>query len=169
MMIGFLGLLVFIAQTNECSKTKDSNMNNQPLVIKVKCRANEQCLFEGKDIFLDVSIYNKGQTAVGVPLEYIKKKGPIVKLIDMRTKAETFIPTHIADWDLKEQFTTIKPDESASVEWIITAEELRQFGSEVDLSAEITIMADIQVNGKKVEFRGTDTLRIVSRNKQNVS
>jgi hypothetical protein len=168
-IVGLLMLLSVIAQANDCSQKKEKKMNNQPLVVKVNCRANEQCLFEGKDMFLDIVIYNNGETVVGFPLEYVKQKSPVVKLVDTRTKAETFIPTHIASWDLKEKFTPIKPGESVTTEWIITADELRQFGADVDLSAEVTIMAEIMVGGKKVEFRGSDTRRIVSKGKQPVS
>jgi hypothetical protein len=173
-IVGLAALLLSWTQTNDCSPKKnteannrspkeDIKMNNQPLVIKVKCRGNEQCLFEGKDIFLDIDVYNDGKTEVGFPLEYMREKSPIIKLIDTRTKEETFLPTHIADHDLKEKFTTIKPNESVSIEWVITAQELRQFGSDVDLSAEFTIMVEILVNGKKVEFRGSDTRHIVSK------
>ncbi len=138
-------------------------MTSQPLLILVKCKANEQCLFEEKDIFINIGIYNNEKAVIGFPLEYVKHKGPIIKLIDTRTKAETFLPTHIADWDLKEKFTQINPGESAEIEWVITAKELTQFGSDVDLYAEVTIMTEILLNGKKIEFRGSNTRRIVEK------
>lgn len=174
-IVGLAALLLFWSQTTVCSPKdssknspkdspkKETKMNNQPLVIKVKCRENEQCLFEGKDIFFDIGIYNNEKTDIGFPLEYMREKSPIIKLIDTSTKEETFLPTHIADHDLKEKFTTIKPNESVSIEWIITAGELQQFGGDVDLSAEFTIMVEILVNGKRSEFRGSDTIRIVSK------
>lgn len=138
-------------------------MNSEPLAVSVKCRGNDECLFDGKDIFIDIVISNNEQSTVGFPLEYLKHKGPIIKLIDTRSKAETFLPTHIADWDLKEDFTQIKQGGSVSIEWVITAGELSKFGSDVDLYAEVTIMAEILVNGKKLEFRGSNTRRFLSK------
>jgi hypothetical protein len=156
-------------QAKNCARVKESPMNNQPLVIKAKCRGNEQCLYEGKDIFLDIRIINNEKSEIGFPLEFAKDKGPIIRLIDNRTKADTFLPTHPPDGDLREKFTMIRPGESLTMEWVITGGELEQFGGSVDVSAEITIMAEILMSGKKIEFRGSDTLRIVSKNKQGVS
>jgi hypothetical protein len=138
-------------------------MNNQILSVKVNCRNNEQCFFEGKDIFLDIKIFNNENADVGFPLEFVKSKGPITRLIDNRTGADTFIPTHPPDGDLLEKFTTIRPGESADMEWVITAEEVEQYGKDVDVSIEITIMADILVKGKKVNFKGSSTRRIVNK------
>ena len=143
-------------------------MNNQILSVKVNCRNNEQCYFEGKDIFLDIKVFNNENVEVGFPLEFVKSKGPITRLIDNRTKADTFIPTHPPDGDLLEKYTTIRPGESVDLEWVITAEELQQYGTDVDVSIEVTIMADILVKGQKVNFRGNNTRRIVNKNR-NVS
>jgi hypothetical protein len=154
-------------QSEKCSnkKIKETPMNDQILSIKVTCRNNEQCLFEEKDIFLDIKIFNNTDSEIGFPLEFAKDKGPITRLIDTRTKADTFIPTHPPDGDLRDKFTTVKPGEFISMEWIVTADEFRQFSNDVDLSVEITLMADILVKGKKVAFRGSDTRRVISKNR----
>ena len=138
-------------------------MNDQPLSVKVRCRGNDQCLFDGKDIPIDILVYNNEKNDVGFPLEYVKHKSPIIKLTDTRTKAETFLETHIASWDLKEKFTSIRPGEFVTTGWIITADELQQFGADVDLYAEVTIMADILVNRQKTEFKGSDTIHITKK------
>jgi len=155
--------LVIGIQTGKCDHKKAIVMNNQPLLIKAQCRGNAQCLFEGKDIAVDIEITNNEKVEIGFPLEFARDKGPITRLIDTRTNADTYIPTSPPDGDLREKFTMIKPGGSVTMEWSITAEELRHFGNDVDLSAEFTIIAEILVNGKKVEFRGSDTRRIVSK------
>jgi hypothetical protein len=160
---GLIVLLSVCIQTNVCSQKRNSKMNNQPFAVNVKCRANEQCLFEGKEMFLDIAIINNQNTTLNFPLEFVQKNGPIITLIDTRTKAETVLKRNIANPALLDKLVSIKPGESANVEWVITAEELRRFGDEVDLSAEVTIMAEIPVNGKKVEISATDTRRIVSK------
>jgi hypothetical protein len=138
-------------------------MNNETLSVRFNCRGNEQCYFEGKDIFLDIKIYNNESVEVGFPLEFVKSRGPITRLIDNRTGAETFIPTHPPNGDLLEKYTTIRSTESVDLEWVITAEELQQYGTDVDVSIEITIMADILVKGKKINYRGSSTRRVVNK------
>ncbi|PYS89489.1 MAG: hypothetical protein DMF62_07120 [Acidobacteria bacterium] len=163
MILLLVGLFAIGAQSNDCGQKKDTKMNGQPLIVKVKCRDNDRCLFDGKDIFIQITLYNDEKNEVGFPLEYIKKRGPIIKLTDARSKAETNVPTHIADWDLKEKFTTIGPTQSITLEWVIAADELVQYGADVDLYAEVTIMADILVNRQKTEFKGSDTIHITKK------
>ena len=138
-------------------------MTNQLLNMACKCRANDPCLFEGQDMFVDISITNAQDTEVGFPLEYVQRSGPIVRLIDTRTKAVTSLKPNLADPDLKKNIVRIHPGGSVNVEWVITSDEIQQFeGPYVDLSAEFTVMAEVQVRGKPVAFRGSTTLRIVS-------
>ncbi len=141
-------------------------MTNPLLTITAKCRGNDPCLFEGQDLFLDIRITNNHRSELGFPLTYLQKTGPVIRLIDTHTKADTYLKTNLADFDLQEKFTLIHPGKAVVVEWIISSDELRQFaGPYVDLSAEITVKTGIQVSGKQVDFRGADTLRIVSKDK----
>ena len=156
-------------QSGKCDQQKEIKMSNQPLTIKAECTGNEQCLFEGKDIFIDIKIINNTKSEIGFPLEFVKSKGPITRLIDNKTKAETYVPTHPANGSLIEKYTIIKPGESAVLEWVLTSGELQEFGGNVDVSAEFTIIAPVQVNKEKTDFRGSDTIRIVSKNKQSNS
>lgn len=158
-----VGLLVFLSA---CNSVKDKPMTNELLTITAKCRQNDQCLFEGQDMFLDISITNNHNSAIGFPLAFCQNTGPIIRLIDTRTKAETNLKTNLADFDLREKFTLIQPGKAVVLEWVISSYELQQFGGDfVNLSAEITVMARILVSGKQVDFLGTDTLRIVSKDK----
>lgn len=142
-------------------------MTNHLLDITVKCRGNDQCIFEEQDVFLDISVTNTQETEIGFPLDYLQKTGPIIRLIDSHTEADTYVKTNLADFDLREKFTAIQPGESLAIEWVLTSDELKQFGGPyVDVSAEITVMAEIQLEGEKVEFRGTYTLRIVTEGKE---
>lgn len=138
-------------------------MNNQPFAINVKCRANDQCLFEGKEMFIDIKVINNQNTVLNFPLEFVQKNGPIITLIDTRTKAENTLKRNIPNPDLLDKLVPIKPGESVNVEWVITAAELRQFGDEVDLSAEVKIIAELPVSGKRVSFSATDTRRITGK------
>lgn len=139
---------------------------NEALSVKVTCNDNPRCLFEGKDLFITISISNTSSSRVGFPLQFVKDRGPIIKLTDTETGADTNLPTHPADSDLLEDFTSVEPGGSVQMEWVMDPEELSQFRHKhVDLSAEVTIMADIVVDGKKSKFIGSDTIRVISIDK----
>ncbi len=139
-------------------------MNTQLLIVRAKCRGNERCLFEGKNLFIEVLVINPQGFEVGFPLAFRRKTGPIVKLIDKRTKAQAHLRPNIADLALREEFTAIQPGDSVLIEWVITSHELKQFGGPyVDVFADITVMATIQAHKELTEFEGTDTLHIVSK------
>ena len=155
------GLLVLLSA---CAPVKDVAMTNEQLSINAKCRGNDRCLFEGADIFLDITITNVGTTEVGLPLAFLQQTGPVIRLTDTRTKAETDLKTNLADLSLRDQYTSIPAGKSVAMEWVITAGELQQFGAkDVDVSAEITIKTDVLVSGKKQEFSGSSTLHIKSK------
>jgi hypothetical protein len=145
----------------------DTPMTNQLLAITATCKGNKQCLFDGQDMFLDIKITNNQPINIGFPLEFLQQSGPIIRLIDNRTKAESYLKKNLADLALQNQFTQIKPGGSVILEWVIFSNEIQQFSSQhLDLTAEITVMTEIFINGKKVEYLGTETLRIL--NKQTV-
>jgi hypothetical protein len=144
---------------------KDIPMKN-PLKISAKCKGNDQCLFDGSDMFLYISIINTEQVSIGFPLEFVQKTGPGIRLIDKRTKADAYLKTNLADFALREKFAMIQPGDSLILKWVIKSSELEQFGGpRVDLSAEITVAATILMNGEKVAFTGADRLQIVSKDK----
>ncbi len=163
--IGLFALLWAGLPIDNCAP-RNFTMKNQLLTIKAKCRGNDQCLFEGKDLFLDISIINNQEIEIGFPLEYVRARGPVVKLVDTRTQKETYLKTNPPQGRLLEKFTLIQPGKSVAIEWVIASSEIQQFGSDdVDLSAAITVMATVQMSGKEVDFLGTDTVRITSKDK----
>jgi hypothetical protein len=137
-------------------------MSNPSLTIAAKCRDTEKCIFEGKDLFLDIAIGNFEKRPVGFPLAFLQGAGPVIRLVDMRTKAETYLRRNPADFSLQEQFTEIAPGKAVTLAWVISPSELAGFVHEkkLDVSAEITLKARVQVDGKVVDFEGTHTLRI---------
>jgi hypothetical protein len=143
-------------------------MNDQLLTVKATCRgASDPCLFEGQDLVIDIGIANNQDVEIGFPLAFRQKTGPVVRLIDRRTQADTYLKTNLADLDLRKELTPIQPGGSVTMEWVITGGEIQEFGGpSVDLLAEVIVQAGVRVRGKQVEFRGSDTLRIVSKDRR---
>ncbi len=111
-------------------------------------------------MFFDITVANTGPTEVGFPRDFLQKRGPSVRLVDAKTKAETFLRTNPVDLSLADRFTKLAPGASAVVEWLIHPSELRQFGPEVDVSAEVRIDVTIEVGSKREPFARKATLHV---------
>jgi hypothetical protein len=161
----FILLFLVFGQAAYCKQRKETGMKDL-ISINVTCKDNPQCYFKDEDLFIVISITNTHDKPIGVPLEFVKDRGPVVRLVDTTTGADTFLPTHPADSDLLDEFLFVEPGKSISMEWVFDPEEMRQFGHKyVDLSAEVTIMADILVEGKKMNTKVSHLIRIVSKDK----
>ena len=147
-----------------CNPIRDASMTNQILTITCQCKRNSQFQFDGQDIFLEITITNNLRVDVGFPLSFIQKTGPVIKLIDTRTKMENNLKKNLADFELRQKYTYIQPGQSVNIQWVITGDELKQFGGNpVDVVAEITIMTKLDVSGKQVDFCESEMLRIVGK------
>lgn len=145
-----------------CTPVKGLPMSTESIRISAACRDNPRCVFDGRDIFIDIQIANQGQADISLPLSYLKKRGPIVKLTDTRTQRETYTGPNLVDPALQSELVTLRPAQSVSMEWVITEFELHQFDSwHVDLVAEITVQTMAQSEGRAIELRGSDALHIV--------
>jgi hypothetical protein len=163
--VGALALLSASALVGACGQGKDTGMNVQPVRVRATCR-DADCRFTGQDMFLDIGVINDHAAEIGFPLRYVQKKGPIIRLIDARTRKETYLRTNPADEDLMEELTPIAPGQSVVIEWVIKSSELQQFGGRyVDLLAEVTLVASVKVGGDRADIRAADTLRIVSKDR----
>ncbi|ATE73052.1 hypothetical protein [Lysobacter capsici] len=135
-------------------------MNEQWLAIAAKCRGQETCLFDGRDLHVDIEITNRGAENLSFPLEFLRKSGPSIRLVDPRTQADTYLPTNPPNPALLEKLTAIAPGESVRFEWVIFADELRQFGERPEVAAEISISAPSRAGARVVQAAGTATLHI---------
>jgi hypothetical protein len=131
------------------------------LTVSVKCRDSTTCMPKGRELFIVVSITNDQSEAVGVPLSYLRRVGPAVRVTDARTHSASYRGTSPADPEQKKELTKVEPGATVSFEWVISREELPQTGlGTADVTAEITIKADVEVGGKTVPFVGSDTIRV---------
>lgn len=137
-------------------------MPDPPLkVIATSDNGSRTPRFRGEDLFITIALRNQHATGVGVPVEFLQQRGPIIRLIDTRTGRDNSVPNRLGDPALREVFTDIAPGQPVQIRYVITAAELRQFGTPVDVSAEVTILADVRVDGQITRFLGSDVMRIV--------
>lgn len=146
-----------------CTPVKGASMNNDTLSISATCRNSPQCRFVGQDMFIDVRILNATGSDLALPLDYLRKRGPVIKLTDRKTGSESFTRPNLADPALQEKLTTLRPSESVILEWVIAESELRQFDEHhVDVTAEISIQSGARSEGREIEVKGRGSLNIAS-------
>jgi hypothetical protein len=117
--------------------SSQKHLDDQPISITLTCVDNPTCEFTGGGIPIAIAIKNNLSTEIEVPMAFIQKTGPSIKLIDASSERTTWLRTNLADFKLLENLTKIKPGESASINWSISSFELQQFRHEfVDLTAQ---------------------------------
>jgi hypothetical protein len=157
LMIGSL-LLIFNAA--------EASMQNSPIQIAASCRDNTQCIFDGDDIVVDITVANVSNGPVGIPVEFIKKKGPVSVLQDQETGKKFVLRTGLPKSELMEQFTQIPAGGSFITQKTITAHEISALrGVNADFTAKFTIGAPFKLDdGAKAVFLQVDTaLRIIGK------
>lgn len=157
LMIGSL-LLTFNAA--------EASMQNSPIQISASCRDNTQCIFDGDDIVVDITVANVSNGLVGVPVEFIKKKGPVSVLQDQETGKKFVLRTGLPKSELMEQFTQIPAGGSFITQKTLTAHEISALrGVNADFTAKFTIGAPFKLNDRaEAVFLQVDTaLRIIGK------
>ncbi|MDR2871661.1 MAG: hypothetical protein LBV45_03930 [Xanthomonadaceae bacterium] len=139
-------------------------MNNAYILVSATCRNNVDCRFVGEDMYIDIRVQNNTHGDLALPLAYLKARGPIIRLIDRKTEREVYTRPNLADPALMAQLVTLRPSESAQLEWVITAFELQQFDPiAVDIDAEVSIQSGGRFNDEPVEVNGKDIIHISDR------
>lgn len=158
-------IFFLVLASSACATVKGAIMSNDNLLVTATCRDNPRCVFTGQDVFIDIRIVNNTGQPITFPLDYLKKRGPTIKLTDHKTRTETFTRPNLVDPAFKEKLTTLAPSDSVTLEWVLTESEISQFDPyHVDVTAEISIESEAQSQGKTVELRGRGTLSIRGAN-----
>ncbi len=143
-----------------------ASVNKDPLSITVECRENPECIFSGEDIILRITITNQSNHPVGVPVQFMKKRGAYVKLTDVKTGKDFDLRVSLPTRSLSNVFETLAPKESVELARIITAEEIQLFGvDDIDLDVRVEFAAHIKVEGEPepVDLASQGTLKIIGK------
>ena len=142
-----------------------SAMSDEPLQVTARCMDNPGCVFSGGDMRIEILISNTSGDTVGYPLAYMEKRGPTIMLHNPASGRSQPQRISLADRALRSVFTPIAPGRSIALHDVIRASQLRQFGQNVEVTAEIGVSSTIAVgaDGATRAFKGTVTLRIASQ------
>ena len=124
-----------------------------PLQITVQCVPNPQCTYYGGNMKLELTVTNKNPTEIALPVEYMTRRGPFIKLADTRSKQRVSVGTGIPDYSWRSSLTKLAPGASFKFYWTISKYELeglesRPISARADVAL-IDIEGGIDADGKK--------------------
>lgn len=112
-----------------------------PIGVTVACTENPHCYFSGRGIYLHITLKNEQDFAMNLPLEFIARTGPFIRLINNKNGRFAAVGTGIPDVNLRAKLTPLKPGESFTFTWAISRGEIEQLETDpVDLSAVVTLV-----------------------------
>jgi uncharacterized protein YajQ (UPF0234 family) len=157
----FLALAIPLI-TNEVNNRMDTN----PLSVKFECKNNPECVFEGKPITVEITISNPKNYDIGIPFEYLERRGPYCTIVDTLTREEVQLGVGLPRESLRKKFVKLKPGERVKVERTIVNADIQAFKAKmVDIQANLTIISLIKLPEltEPIQFRSASTMHIVGR------
>lgn len=124
-------------------------MSSQLLSVQVSCNKKVECVFDGRDLPIDIEIKNVSPYDIELPQQYLQEKGPYLTLIDTETQQKSVLKTGLPKFALKKVFTSVKPGEVIHITSIIKAQEITEFRTRlIDLTAKVEVTAEIIMNDR---------------------
>lgn len=115
-----------------------------PVKISVECIPNLHCRYDGGNMNLEFTVTNMNSTAISLPVAYIVRRGPFIKITDRVSKRQISVGTGIPDYRLRKPLTILAPGESFKFTWLISKYEIEELPSRpIDASAEVALI-DLQ-------------------------
>lgn len=127
----------------EAPKMKDNNF----FTISVSCSGQKECIYKNQsEIPVIVSIQNIYSKGYYIPLEYIKKTGPSIKLTDRGNKSSMPLKPNLVSWDLKKKMTYIPEGGYIEFTWTLLDRDISSFINDGNLNVD----ADFQDQNKNI-------------------
>lgn len=136
-----------------------------PLSISIKCPANPNCVFDGQDMELEIIIQNRSGVDVGLNLDYIRRAGPYIELIDAKTGRRMDLHVGLVSNELLKNFHMLSPMQSVRLNETIKAYEITTFREKsIDLTIKVAFPGNIRVGNDEPEsFDDIGLIRIVDK------
>lgn len=147
---------------------QEKTMTESPFSIKTACRDNPQCIFDKKDILIDLFIKNEASHDIRIALEFINQSGPYCILVDNESKKKITLRPGLPDHSKIEDFVIVRPSETVKMTRRITASQINATRLDmVDLTAKLTVAGPLQLHPgeEPIRFRNDVEVQIIGRDK----
>ncbi|MCK7228019.1 hypothetical protein L8P27_09215 [Enterobacter asburiae] len=131
---------------------KDNNF----FTISVRCSGQKECTYNNQsEIPVIVSFQNIYSKGYYIPLEYIKKTGPGIKLTDRGNKKSMPLKPNLVSWELKKKMTYIPEGGNVEFTWTLLDRDISPFINDggVNVDADFKIRTKIyDVNESEIGY-----------------
>ncbi len=95
--------------------------------LRVHCMGEAACRFTGTTLEFELELLNSGSTALQLPLNYLQKRGPAVRIHDNHSGKVTSLRRPLAAAALREQVTELAPGQSVRITYTVRPEGISRF------------------------------------------
>lgn len=143
-------------------------MESDLLRISVTCRENSECIFDNKDLTLDLMVANNSSHDIGFPLEHMRKKGIHCFLVDNESNRKITLDVSLTPEEIKKEFVKLPPGGQINLSQKIGADLILFMRNKmVDLTVNLAITGVMEVHQgeEPVRFLKEAEIRIVGRDR----
>lgn len=104
--------------------------------LRARCNNSSTCHFTGNTVNLELELFNAGSDAVALPIEYYRKRGPKVVLVDNHSGKEKKLRMGPPIVHLVDQMKVLEPGGSVRIPWSVPDHHINTFALRpVDVTA----------------------------------
>jgi hypothetical protein len=141
-------------------------MNIDEIALTAECRDNPACIYDDKDMVVDLILTNKSDQEIGLPYKYLIQKGAQLSLTDIESNKKISFRVSLTPPELRTNFVAVKPGEKIVIPRKILSESIRDMrGSMTNIIAKLGLggLAQLRKNQEPVQFEKEVELRIRGR------
>lgn len=140
-MYRYLLILVLVLSTFPAS-AHEGEIGSM-IELRARCNNGTVCRFIGDTIKLELELFNAGSDAVSLPIEYYRKRGPKVVLVDNHSGKESKLRMGPPIVHLVDQLQVLEPGASIRIPWSIPDHHINTFALRpVDVTAVFSFTID---------------------------
>lgn len=127
-------------------------LEQSPLLVTIECKSNPRCVYDGKPIELRIQVTNISTKNIEVPLDYLERRGPYVRLIDRSSGRALNLAIGFPDPDVPLSWEVIRPAASFILSASIDTLDLEPFrqAEQRDIDAVVNISTPVRLNNSEV-------------------
>jgi len=95
--------------------------------LRARCLGGNPCRFVDEMIRVELELINAGNEPVSLPVEYYRKRGPRVILVDNHSGKESRVGMGPPNSDLANQLQVLSPGETVRIQWLVTPDAITRF------------------------------------------
>ena len=103
--------------------------------LRARCLDGNPCPFTDEMIHVELELFNAGEEPVLLPIDYYRRRGPKVILLDNHSGKESHIRMGPPNFALANSLQALSPGEAVRIPWLVAPDSINRFALKpVDLT-----------------------------------